>query len=252
MSIRVIVNADDFGLSTAINYGIIEAHRHGVVTSTTAMMNAEAIEHAARLSADFPQLGIGLHFVLSFGAPLTAMPSLAREGKLGKWVWETAEQGLLRDEDIAAEFHAQYERFVALFGQRPTHIDSHHHVHFIPQVWRQVEDFCRESGLPARIDWKAAHAGNLSTQGIVSPEAFNGDFYAQNVSIPFFTHALRKAVEEGAKSIEMMCHPGFIDNVVRQSRYCYPRLDELEVLTSPLLRQTLLEQGYQLGTWRDL
>lgn len=73
MSMRVIVNADDFGLSPAINYGIIEAHRHGVVTSTTAMMNANAIEHAASLSADFPGLGIGLHFVLSFGVPLTAM-----------------------------------------------------------------------------------------------------------------------------------------------------------------------------------
>lgn len=251
MSMRVIVNADDFGLSPAINYGIIEAHRHGVVTSTTAMMNANAIEHAASLSADFPGLGIGLHFVLSFGVPLTAMYSLAREGELGKWIWDTAEQGLLQDGDIAAELYAQYERFIVLFGRQPTHIDSHHHVHFIPQVWRQVERFCREKGLPIRMDGKTTYTSPMPAP-VRGPERFNGEFYGQNATIAFFVDALQKAKEEGATSLEMMCHPGFVDNVVRQSHYCEPRLEELEILTSPELKQALLEQGYQLATYRNL
>lgn len=119
----LIVNADDFGLSPGVNYGIIEAHRHGLVTSTTAMMNAGGIEHAAEISADYPLLGVGLHFVLSYGRPLSAMPSLVREGHLGKWVWEVAKQGSLADEDIVAELHQQFDRFVSLFGRQPTHID---------------------------------------------------------------------------------------------------------------------------------
>ncbi len=79
----LIINADDFGLSPGINYGIIDAHRRGVVTSTTAMMTADAIEHAAQVCVDVPSLAIGLHFVLSYGNPLTMMTSLQRDGTVG-------------------------------------------------------------------------------------------------------------------------------------------------------------------------
>lgn len=118
MTKLLIVNADDFGLSPGINYGIIEAHRHGLVTSTTAMMNADGIEHAAAISADFPLLGVGLHFVLSFGAPLSSMPSLEREGMLGKWLWQAAAQGKIQDDELVTELHRQYEGFVRLFDER--------------------------------------------------------------------------------------------------------------------------------------
>ena len=75
----LIVNADDFGLSKGQNYGIVEACRHGVVTSTTALVNGEAIEHAAALSRTLPELGVGMHFVLTLGMPLTLMPGLTRD-----------------------------------------------------------------------------------------------------------------------------------------------------------------------------
>lgn len=69
----LIVNADDFGLSKGQNYGIIEACRNGIVTSTTALVNGQAIDHAVQLSRDEPSLTIGMHFVLTMGKPLTAM-----------------------------------------------------------------------------------------------------------------------------------------------------------------------------------
>ena len=58
----LIVNADDFGLSKGQNYGIIEACRNGIVTSTTALVNGQAIDHAVQLSRDEPSLTIGMHF----------------------------------------------------------------------------------------------------------------------------------------------------------------------------------------------
>lgn len=70
----LIVNADDFGLSKGQNYGIIEACRRGVVTSTTALINGEAVEHAAQLCRELPELGVGMHFVLTLGLPLSPMP----------------------------------------------------------------------------------------------------------------------------------------------------------------------------------
>ena len=91
----LIVNADDFGLSKGQNYGIVEACRNGVVTSTTALVNGAAIDHAVQLSRDIPELAVGMHFVLTLGRPLTAMPGLTRDGVLGKWIWQMAEEDTL-------------------------------------------------------------------------------------------------------------------------------------------------------------
>lgn len=124
----LIVNADDFGLSKGQNYGIIEACRNGIVTSTTALVNGQAIDHAVQLSRDEPSLAIGMHFVLTMGKPLTAMPGLTRDGVLGKWIWQLAEEDALPLEEITQELASQYLRFIELFGRKPTHLDSHHHV----------------------------------------------------------------------------------------------------------------------------
>lgn len=99
----LIVNADDFGLSKGQNYGIIEACRNGIVTSTTALVNGQAIDHAVQLSRDEPSLAIGMHFVLTMGKPLTAMPGLTRDGVLGKWIWQLAEEDALPLEEITQE-----------------------------------------------------------------------------------------------------------------------------------------------------
>lgn len=130
----LIVNADDFGLSKGQNYGIIEACRNGIVTSTTALVNGQAIDHAVQLSRDEPSLAIGMHFVLTMGKPLTAMSGLTRDGVLGKWIWQLAEEDALPLEEITQELVSQYLRFIELFGRKPTHLDSHHHA-YVPQIF---------------------------------------------------------------------------------------------------------------------
>lgn len=132
----LIVNADDFGLSKGQNYGIIEACRNGIVTSTTALVNGQAIDHAVQLSRDEPSLAIGMHFVLTMGKPLTAMSGLTRDGVLGKWIWQLAEEDALPLEEITQELVSQYLRFIELFGRKPTHLDSHHHVHMFRRFSR--------------------------------------------------------------------------------------------------------------------
>lgn len=248
----LIVNADDFGLSKGVNYGIIEAMRHGVVTSTTAMMNAPAVEHAAELSAHMPRPGVGLHFVLSFGCPLTDMPSLAREGKLGKWVWEVAEQGALNSQEVERELASQYQRFLEVFGHAPTHIDSHHHVHLIPQVYSIVAKFANEKGLPVRIDRDVAAQNTIMLTDERSSDSFASNFYAENVTEAFFLDILDNAVARNERSIEIMCHPGFVDKPLQESKYCYPRLEELEVLTAPSLKAAVIARGFRLGNFSDL
>ncbi|POU74362.1 chitin disaccharide deacetylase [Leclercia sp. LSNIH6] len=252
MEYLLIVNADDFGLSKGQNYGIVEACRHGVVTSTTAMVNGEAIEHAAALSRDLPDLGVGMHFVLTLGMPLTAMPGLTRDGLLGKWIWEMAEQGRLPLEEIARELDCQFNRFVDLFGREPTHIDSHHHVHMIPAIFPLVAEFARRKGVALRVDRQVDMPGETGGDLPPTTDGFSSAFYGDEISEALFLSVLDRSLQQGERSLEVMAHPAFIDNTIRKSAYCWPRLAEMEVLTSTSLKYAIAERGYRLGTFRDL
>lgn len=252
MEYLLIVNADDFGLSKGQNYGIVEACRHGVVTSTTAMVNGDAIEHAAELSRALPDVGVGMHFVLTLGMPLTAMPGLTRDGLLGKWIWEMAEQGTLPLEEIARELDCQFNRFVDLFGREPTHIDSHHHAHMIPAIFPLVAEFARRKGVALRMDRQVEGVGALSAELPPTTEGFSSAFYGEEIDEALFLSVLDRSAQQGERSLEVMAHPAFIDNTIRKSAYCWPRLTELDVLTSTSLKYAIAERGYRLGTFADL
>ncbi|WP_227734249.1 chitin disaccharide deacetylase [Yersinia proxima] len=248
----LIVNADDFGLCKGQSYGIIEAFRHGIVSSTTAMMNCADIYHAAELSKQHPALPVGMHFVLTYGRPLTAMPSLVdASGELGKWLWARAEADELNLDEITQELTAQFNKFVAVFGRPPTHIDSHHHVHMLPQIYPLIESFAQEKSLPLRIDRHEAQQQGMVLNNPRSTEWFDAGFYGENLTEQSFLQLLATADQNGINTIEVMCHPAFIDKILMTSGYCYPRLTELEVLTSPTLKQSIEQLGYRLGSYLD-
>lgn len=249
----LIVNADDFGLCKAQNYGIIEAFNNGVVTSTTAMVNAAGIDHAASLSTACPQLAVGMHFVLTLGRPLSAMPGLVDEkGELGKWIWERAEAGDLPLAEIQQELACQFTRFISLFGRPPTHLDSHHHVHMIPQIFPIFEAFAKEQGVAIRIDRDEVKKGELELCGAKSTEGFDSGFYGDAITQTLFLDTLDRAMAREERSLEVMCHPSFIDSTILASKYCYPRLTELDVLTSSSLKYAIAERGYRLGAFSDI
>ncbi|MBW5827168.1 chitin disaccharide deacetylase [Yersinia kristensenii] len=248
----LIVNADDFGLCKGQSYGIIEAFRHGIVSSTTAMMNCADIYHAAELSQQNPALPVGMHFVLTYGRPLTAMPSLVDDnGELGKWLWARAEAGELNLDEIAQELAAQFDKFITVFGRPPTHIDSHHHVHMLPQIYPLIESFAHENSLPLRVDRQDAQQQNTVLHQPRSTEWFDAGFYGENLTEQSFLQLLDYTDQNTINSVEVMCHPAFIDKILMTSGYCYPRLTELDILTSPVLKQTIADRGYRLGSYLD-
>ena len=248
----LIVNADDFGLSKGQNYGIIEACKNGLVTSTTALVNGAAIGHAAQLSRSVPELAVGMHFTLTLGEPLSSMPGLTRAGRLGKWIWQMAEEDSLPLDEIARELTCQYHRFIELFGSEPTHIDSHHHVHMIAQIYPIVAAFARDKGVALRIDRQVAELSGLEQEAARSSDGFSSEFYGEAVSAALFLQTLDASIERREHSLEVMCHPAFVDNAIMGSAYCYPRLTELEVLTSSALKYAVAERGYRLGSYRDV
>ncbi len=153
---RLIVNADDFGLTTGVNRAIVELHQAGVLTSATLMAKASATEQAVALSRANPNLGVGCHVVLVDGEPVLPaheVPSLvdARTGffppKLTTFLARLF-TGRIRAAEMEAEAAAQ----IALLrgkGVHLTHIDSHKHTHMFPAVLRPVLRAARRAGVRA-------------------------------------------------------------------------------------------------------
>jgi len=212
----LVVNADDLGLSDAVNEGIFAAHSDGVVTSASLMVRQGAAPAAAEAAATHPDLAIGLHL------------------DLGQWDYEHGEwiQAYLhcdtedRDE-VEAECRAQLERFRALLGRAPTHLDSHQHVHESEPVAAVAEALAAELGVPLR---------NRAIR-------YEGGFYGQSgKGEPFpagiAPEALAKLIRELPPGwTEIGCHPSA--GPVPTSSYDAERQIELRTLCDPSIREAL-------------
>src|SRR5437879_534779 len=137
---RLIVNADDFGLTESVNRGIIVAHREGILTSASLLANGLAFDDAIASSRRFPDLSVGVHLNISGGAPVSPasrISSLLNElGQLHLTplhMWIRILTGQINLEDIRSEFRAQILK-VFDAGLTPTHLDGHLHVHVLPQI----------------------------------------------------------------------------------------------------------------------
>jgi predicted glycoside hydrolase/deacetylase ChbG (UPF0249 family) len=173
MSLRFIVNADDFGLTRGVNRAIAELHRAGVLSSATLMATGAAFEDAAAIAHAHPGLGVGCHVVLTDGiaaAPAAMIPSLLAvdvaqpqrlRPKLSQFLRDVL-LGRVRAEAIEREALAQIERLQRA-GLRVTHLDTHKHTHILPQVARPLLAAAERAGVRAiRNPFEPAWAVTLS------------------------------------------------------------------------------------------
>jgi len=212
----LVVNADDLGLSEAVNEGIFRAHADGVVTSASLMVRQGAAPAAAEAAASHPELAIGLHL------------------DLGEWIYERGEwiQAYLHcdtddREAVEAECRAQLERFRALLARDPTHLDSHQHVHESEPVAGVAEALAAELAVPLRnraIPYEGGFYGQ-SGKGEAFPEGISPERLA----------ALIRELPRGWT--EIGCHPAA--GPVPTSSYDAERQVELQTLCDPLIQEAL-------------
>jgi len=165
MPARLIVNADDFGLTRGINRAVAELHAAGALASATLMANGPAFDDAVAIARANPLLGVGCHVVLTDGSPVSppeAVPTLiGSDGrnfrpKLAKFL-QALIAGRIRAEDIAREALAQIEKLQRA-GIAITHLDTHKHTHLFPMVARSLLDVAERTGIrairnPFEPDW---------------------------------------------------------------------------------------------------
>lgn len=216
------MNGDDFGASRGINRGIFEVHERGILTSTSLMVNMPASADAAAAARRYPRLSVGLHF------------NLTNEGEP---VVDLDDAGACRD-----ELGRQIERFVALLGRLPTHLDAHHNIHRRVHLVECFRDIAATYGLPLREHSEARYFSNFYGQ-------WDGETHLEQISTESLLAMLASEVGEGVT--ELSCHPGYVDPDFA-SCYAIERETEIRTLCNPAVRERLEALGIQLIGFRDL
>ncbi len=277
---RLIVNADDFGMSRSVNRGIVEAHVRGIVTAASLMPNLPAAEHALELAAASPRLDLGLHLTLTAGRPLSppvkVQPLVDAEGRLLgllPLLARLAGDSGARDA-IRRELTAQLE-WAERRGMKPSHLDSHHHIHTHPAVSDIVLDLARQAGASwVRVPTEGVLAGlragagarHLARAATILPFAallagrggWGGlrtvdRFRGIGLGFGFSTRQLwRTLVRLPAGLTELMVHPGYVDRDLRKVDWLgEERVRELRALTHARTRALVARVGLHLTTFRD-
>jgi predicted glycoside hydrolase/deacetylase ChbG (UPF0249 family) len=242
---RLVVTADDFGLSPGVVEGIVEAHESGIVTSTSLMVNAPSAEAAFEAVLRLPSLATGLHFVLTFGNPLGPPEPLERllaeDGSFRKN--GSGAHELARPDEVREELRAQLRAFEKGVGRPPTHIDGHHHVHLHTGILRVAIEEAGRLGIPVRSTGRVVRE-RLRLERIRTCGRFLEDFYGDDVSEGKLLSVL-ESVPEGTS--ELMCHPARPDfDLGRLSSYVAPRHMELATLVSPRILDAVVRLGIDL------
>lgn len=168
---RLIVNADDLGISPGTNRAILDSYQRGLVTSASLLVNMPGFAAAVQVCGEHPDLQVGLHLCLTSGPsvlPVDQVPLLVDEQRrfrhsfVGLW-------RLLRSRDrpsallqIAAEVRAQWEQ-ARRQGVSLGHIDSHQHVHMLPAIFPLVADLARQAGVPLRVSYEPWRIASLAS-----------------------------------------------------------------------------------------
>jgi hopanoid biosynthesis associated protein HpnK len=283
---RLIVNADDFGLTAGVNRAIVEGNRQGIVTSATLMANAQASEAAIDLAKSQPSLKTGCHVVLIDGVPLAAnLPSLtngsARFRNSLKQFAMAAVRKQIAAEEIEREVEAQIRK-IQSSGITLTHVDSHKHTHMFPHVLRPLLRAARACGIRAvrnpfepMRSWPGSMVLStpalwLRSAGVMAFGMFAAEFRRaikeQGMASTDGTVGIAvtglldqqkllrilEALPEG--TWELVCHPGYSDADLQSAgtRLTQSREIELAALTSEATKETLVRRKIELISYADL
>lgn len=271
MSKKLIINADDYGINTAVNDAIENLVLTGDLADVSVLANGWSYESAVAFLRSQPRISVGVHLNVVEGIPLS--PSNRVEALMGIhgqfsnlrqifWRWLRAPLAVVRG--VETEWRAQIELMLR-DGLTITHADSHQHVHAFPPFWRILTRLCFEYGIPAvrfprerntigvrraaalALGRSAAVAKMISGQrSLMTSDHFLGFKRTGTYAETEMADDL-KELKDGVT--ELIVHPSLCDGVP------YPKMNgeiEFRALQSDGLRRTIKTHGVELVTWRDV
>lgn len=277
---KLIVNADDLGLTVGVNDGIFDSHDLGILSSASLFAHAPATADAIRRARSRPSLGIGAHLTLVDGSPTlpsTHVPTLVEDDGRFRASWKPFIVACLRGrvamDQVERELTAQIDRIRAE-GIRLTHLDAHKHVHAFPPIFAIVVRLARRFEVPvvrvpyerwssvrgdgaqqqaarrqslanlALLPWARRDYRTAAAHGVRTPE-FIGRIHTGIMNAGSIDASLRR-LRPGIT--ELMVHPGYVDDALRQmpTRLLSSRAEEVDLLCDPAVREVVTNEGIQL------
>lgn len=257
---ELIIHADDYGLTASVSEGILKAHAHGLVTSTSILMTHVTPRELVWLRSD-PTLDLGLHLNLTSGSPVSGLSDVPTLLQLRRVFTiprledpdsphKRFDFSGIPTEELARELTAQVAAGRAT-GLPLSHLDTHHHIHRDPRIFGMVLQLAHQEGLALRTLSEAQRKA-CREAGVPTVEVFLGDWFGAG---GITREALLEAVSTVGKDqqAELMCHPGLVSETLEAlSSYSAERAAELTLLQEESLRAALRNQGVRLIGWRDV
>lgn len=283
---RLIINADDFGLTSGVNRAIEEASRAGAITSATLMANSPRFADAVAAAKKLPGLRIGCHIVLIDGDPLGRnLHSLTNGGSrfkrsLKDFALKAMRKQLAQDE-IQREAEAQIRKIQSA-GITLTHVDTHKHTHIFPHVLRPILKAAKACGVRAIRNPFEPFRVWASTAVLSKPALWMRAFEVTLLlkfekAFGWIVHEEGFSTTDGSLGViatgsldqkvllstidaipqgtwELVCHPGYADSDLSSAgtRLVESRHVELEALLSKPTKQTLTDRRIELISYADL
>jgi len=272
MTRRLIVNADDFGLSHSVNEAVIRAHREGILTSASLMVNESGCDEAVKLAQENPRLGVGLHLTLLRGhsaLPPEKIPGLVNSR--GEFSDKPVATGFryffnrsLR-EQLRAEIHAQFEKFCAT-GLFLDHVNGHLHLHLHPAVFRiLMEDATTLSIRHLRLTRDCLGRSRRMTRGRWFYRLSHVTIYewlSHRARAPLQQHGIKHAQITFGLLQNARVDEDYILKLLPElppgdsELYSHPSLDEFkhecDALVSPRVKALIEKLGIKLIRYQDL
>lgn len=256
----LIINADDYGLTSSVSAGIREAHLKGILSSTTVMAGGLTVDtDLPVLLKECPEIGIGVHLTLTTLKPILNqefIPSLLNhEGKFYSLKELLSRTEEISEEELYSEWKAQIEKIIS-FSVKPDHLDSHHSAClFSEKTVAVMIKLAKEYQLPVRAPFSSNNSSllaytknELNKNAIKYPNGFIGNFTGKHVEEGDFAEILNQ-LEPGVT--EIMSHPGFIDkNLLKISSMVDTRETEVQTLCSEQIFHLVHKNNIELSTFR--
>lgn len=251
---KLIVNSDDFGYSRGVNHAVIDAHQEGILTSASLMANAPGFDHAVKLAKVNPDLGVGVHLVLTYLKPLSEKVFSLVDDNGNFYRPEAYRQGfaIANQSELYKEWDAQIQKVMAA-GIQPTHINTHHRVQSFNDYHLETYlELAEKYQLPVRKNIERPTPMEFKTTTYLEP-SFDTIATFDQAELDYYLDNLFQKIKDN-ESTELMAHVGYIDQpLLTSSSLVEPRVFAAEILTqSDFVERIKADKDIHLVTFAEL
>lgn len=277
--LKLIVNADDFGHSDIVNKAVLTSYQNGILRSASLMANGSSFENAAKIIRDNPLLDIGMHITLVGEKPILVLdkiPTLVDEN--GNFSLNAIDftkryySGKISFEEVKGEIIAQIEKILD-YGIRISHIDSHQHLHLLPQIFNIISEIVNRYKIKfvryPKEKFSAYMFNDLRSIGRIFQMAainffcyktmgkvftrtdyFTGFYFGGNLNKKNLITLINCLPSRGI--CELMCHPGLSHDISVKNQKQYRLVEEVEALIDGEVFELIKRKRIEITTFRAL